>query len=172
MLDPKTAKKEGAQQRAAFEYFYNQGNPRKCKEVAVQMGVNPNTISNWRKKFKWDEQAKECDLEIVHRVAKTTDLDDAVETRVEHREMIHRCLNILKAKINESIKVDETKQIIEVTITAIDWQRLIESFIGLVKLDLLLTGEVTEREEKVFVMEVVGVDLKKFPEPFDIVATG
>jgi len=168
MANEKVAQTEKAHHLQAFDSFYNQGPKRKNAVVAKKMGVTQQTVCVWRKNFNWDERIKEKEEEDVSKIIKKTG-GGRVKTGVEHRETVRRCLNIMKAMINDAVEVDEAKEIIKVVISPLDWRRHMESLSILMKMDLLLIGEPTEREETIFVMEVVGVDINKFPEPFDVV---
>jgi transposase len=62
-------KSETDRQLDAFIYYYNLGPLRSYNKVAKYIGVSLPSVSNWAKKFEWEQRVAELDEGIGGRVA-------------------------------------------------------------------------------------------------------
>lgn len=69
----------------AFEYYYNLGKNRKCANVGLQFNVSENTVKLWSKKFNWQEQVKQRDMEGIEafRAARVEKAQKEIEALAE-----------------------------------------------------------------------------------------
>jgi len=121
---------ESSIHREAFEYYYSLGNERSVEAVAEKYDCLPDTVRKWRRKYLWDERVSQRDIE--------TGESSVTPVKVDYRVII----NLLMENVADRIENGEIK-----VNTVADFERL-------VKLDLLLMGEVTSRVKEVSIMEL------------------
>lgn len=128
----------------AFEYYYSLGDIRSLSKVAEQFGVTRATVTRWNRKFNWQERIQERDRK-VEQLLEEEAIQDAKAAKQQYRA-------IIQATVRKFVEKLSTGQI-EV--------KKIEDLERLVKLDLLLMGEATERGENYNVNESVKDARKK-----------
>lgn len=112
----------------AFEYFYAQGHTRTYKRVAEKIGVSQMAVSKWARTFDWQTRVIERDKKNGAALANKTDTM-LVNAKANYRKLITTAIEQFKDKL----------EIGEITIENVgDLEKL-------VKLDMLLIGEPTER---------------------------
>ena len=114
----------------AFEYYYALGNSRNCALVGKKFNKNPRTISQWCTKFNWVERVKMRDIEISKKlVEKTTNA--ILDEKANYRKVI----KLAMSKMIKELQADDFKS------------KGIQDLERLIKLDMLLMGENTEKVE-------------------------
>ena len=127
--------KEKPIQKEAFEIYYHLGDKRSLKKVAEKVDRTERTVAGWSRAFNWVDRCKQREIEDVRNqtLDKATLNAETTEIKTRYRIMI----NNLMAKASKKI-ADGSLGIKNVS----DYERM-------VKLDLLLMGESTERAETV-----------------------
>lgn len=122
---------ESKEQLEAFELYYSLGAQRSPQLVADKIGKTERTVRDWSSKYEWDnrvaqralETAKQAGIEELHK--------ETLAIRTEYRKA-------MDGLIAQAVKdIQEGKLQIE----------NIEDLERVVKLDLFLMGEPTERVE-------------------------
>ncbi|MCE7699950.1 MAG: hypothetical protein K8E24_014375 [Methanobacterium paludis] len=117
----------------AFEYYYGLGHKRTLSNVAEEYGLNVGTISSWAREFEWGSRVEARDRILLERL-KRNNADESDKAIILYQQGIRKTLQeeflkpLKKGLI--TIKIENTK----------DLERLM-------KLDVLLSGGVTERTE-------------------------
>lgn len=114
----------------AFEHYYSSGAKRSYDATATEFGVTKGTIYNWAKSFDWHNRIEQRDIENARRLEKKTN-DTVVNTKAKYRKIIKALIGKAVSKINNGTLDPDSIQDIE----------------RLMKIDLLLIGEATERTE-------------------------
>lgn len=128
----KVIKHETARMAQAFEYYYSLGDDRSLGKAAVQFGVTETTIENWSTSFGWQERVQQRDIEVANTMHKKT-VKEIANSKANYRKIIAIGIKKFAEKLmDDEGGVDLTK---------------IQDFERLVKLDLLLMGEITERKD-------------------------
>jgi transposase len=131
---PKT---ESLRHREAFEYYYGMGKDRSLSQVASRFDVTVQAVGKWSSSFNWQERIEQRDIENGKRLAKKTD-DTIVETKANYRKIIKAC-------IAQAVEKIRNRELTAATIQ--DLERLI-------KTDMLLLGEATERNDTLFKLDL------------------
>jgi len=122
--------KEALRHKEAFEYYYSLGEERSLKSVARQFGVSERSVARWSKAFGWTGRVRRRDTENAQRLAEKTNAT-VVEVKANYRKIIQAAIATFVRRLKEK----------EIAVESIsDFERL-------VKMDLLLMGEATERNE-------------------------
>lgn len=122
---------ENKLQREAFEIYYHLGDKRSLRAVAEKVNRTERTVAGWSRAYHWVDRVKQREIEdaknagIASLNAHTTDI------KTRYRILI----NNLMAKASEKI-ADGSLAI-----------RNIPDLERVVKLDLLLMGEATDRQD-------------------------
>lgn len=122
--------KETLKHKEAFEYYYGLGDQRSYPAVARKFTVSVTSIKKWAKAFNWQERVEQRDIENARRLEEKTN-ETVVATKATYRK-------IIKAAIGRWVKRFQGGEIDVESVW--DLERL-------VKLDLLLMGEPTDRSE-------------------------
>ena len=122
---PNTLSKENELQRKAFELYYGLGDKRSLRAVAETIGRTERTVAGWSRAFNWVARVTQRNNE-----AKIT--AELTDVRTKYRILI----NNLMADFSKDIAQGKVKV------------KNINDFERLVKLDMLLMGEATERVER------------------------
>lgn len=158
--------KERQKHVEAFEYYISLGGQptaANCRKVRERFGICEQTFWNWYKKLNWKEKATIRLNEISKKLADKTD-NDIITIKANHRKEIKQTLALIRSTLSNAIKNINGKA--ESSIEperAKDIADLANSYEKLVKLDLLLLGEDTERNDNKYRFLVEGVDVSKFP---------
>lgn len=124
--------KENPLQREAFEIYYQMDDKRSLRAVAEKIGRTERTVAGWSRAFNWVDRVSQRELEEHKNEEKTNSiLAQTVDIKTRYRIMI----NNLMAQASRKIAKGEL---------AI---RNVQDYERIVKLDLLLMGESTERNE-------------------------
>lgn len=125
--------KENKLQREAFEIYYQLGDKRSLRAVAEKVDRTERTIAGWSRAYNWVDRVKQREIEDARNSALSTNALNSQTTDIKTRYRI--MLNNLMAKASRKIASGEL---------AI---RNIQDFERVVKLDLLLMGEATDRQD-------------------------
>lgn len=137
--------KENKLQREAFETYYYLGDKRSLKLVAEKVNRTERTIAGWSRSFNWVDRVKQREIEDavnegVNRLnSQTTDI------KVRYRIL----MNSLIEKAN--------KQVAEGSLCI----KNIPDLERVIKLDLLLMGEATNREDSTSSTELSQADKQR-----------
>ena len=124
--------KENSLQREAFEIYYLMGDKRSLRAVAEKIGRTERTVAGWSRSFSWVDRVSQREIE-EHKNddSNNTILAQTVDIKTRYRIMI----NNLMAQASRKIARGEL---------AI---RNVQDYERIVKLDLLLMGEATDRHD-------------------------
>jgi hypothetical protein len=143
---------ETLEQKAAFEVYYGMGSARGYRAVAADPTVKKSltTIKKWAARFKWLERVQQRDAKLARKIEKKTD-QKIVDTKANYRRFIQGAMK----GVTKEIWLDAAGQEVPrgtkgaVPARVVDERKLkvesVSDFEKLVKLDLLLAGEDTEK---------------------------
>lgn len=142
--------KQNKLQKEAFEIYYALGDKRSLKAVAERVDRTERTVAGWSRSFSWVDRVKQREIEEAKNSAldKATLNSQTMDIKTRYRIMI----NNLMAKASKAIADGSLKV------------KSIQDYERLVKLDLLLMGEVVEREELVGATELSQADKDRLDE--------
>ncbi len=132
-MSKKTIKRETAQMREAFEFYYSLQESRNFGRVAGQFRRSIRTIELWSSAFNWQERVMERDRKIAEEVERRT-IRDIAETKANYRKIIKIAV---KNFVDMLTATNEQGNPVLKINTIADLEKL-------VKLDMLLMGEYTE----------------------------
>lgn len=134
--------KENELQSRAFEMYYGLGDKRSLKAVAETIGRTERTVAGWSRSFNWVARVTQRNIENSQNKREEAINTQLTNVRARYRVIINNFMaELSKRVIKGEIRV-----------------RNIQDFERLVKLDLLLMGEATERTE------VAGNSMELSPE--------
>lgn len=123
----------------AFELYFNEKQEGKNVNDAVlsvssQFNVSERTILRWKKNFNWDDREAVRSAEINREVQKNNN-STIIDNKTKYLSYVHAALNkVIKQNPDGSVDID------------LDVDKVRDMEI-LIKLGLLLQGEVTDRTE-------------------------
>jgi len=120
--------RESFRHAEAFNYYYSMGSLRTMKQVAAKYGVSLTAVKKWSQAFDWSNRIELRDVENARRLEKKVDTA-VVNAKASYRKIIQLSISKFVLQLQAQKVNIETIQ---------DLERLI-------KLDLLLMGEATER---------------------------
>lgn len=126
-----TLSKENELQRKAFELYYGLGDKRSLRAVAETIGRTERTVAGWSRDFNWVARVTQRNIENAQNSNKAKITAELTDVRTKYRILI----NNLMADFSKDIAQGKVKV------------KNINDFERLVKLDMLLMGEATERVE-------------------------
>lgn len=118
-------------QRRAFELYYDLGDRRSLKSVAETIGRTERTVAGWSRNFNWVARVTQRNIENSQNRSEEAVNTQLTDVRAKYRVII----NNFMAELSRRVVKGEIRV------------RNIQDFRDLVKLDLLLMGEATERSE-------------------------
>ena len=146
------SKISSAEAARAFEEYYMMGEKRSLQALGKLTGHDKNKLGRWRKKYKWDIKVFERDVE-VGTILKARTIKSVVSIKMEYSSMINKLIVDLIRNIEEyNEKVEKVNKKAITPKQLLPYKSLIANANDLemlVKLDLLMRGEVTERKEQV-----------------------
>lgn len=123
--------KENDLQRKAFELYYGLGDKRSLRAVAETIGRTERTVAGWSRSFNWVARVTQRNIENAQNSKEANITAELTDVRTKYRILI----NNLMADFSKDIAQGKVKV------------KNINDFERLVKLDMLLMGEATERVE-------------------------
>lgn len=126
--------KENTLQREAFEIYYKLGKKRSLKAVAEQVNRTERTVAGWSRAYNWVDRCYQREIEEAKKGdVSSTSLSQTTDVKTRYRIIINNFMVQLSKDITDGkLKIKNVA----------DYERL-------VKLDLLLMGEVTDKTEVV-----------------------
>ena len=125
--------KENKLQREAFEIYYHLGDKRSLKAVAEKVGRTERTVAGWSRAYSWVDRVKQREIEDAKNNSLSSNALNSQTTDVKTRYRI--MINNLMAQASKKIASGELKI------------RNVQDLERAVKLDLLLMGEATDRQD-------------------------
>jgi hypothetical protein len=136
--------KEKLKHKEAFELYYAMGEKRNITALAQELNYSRASIGNWSGKFKWQERILKRDEENGKKLAQKTD-NTILKEKESYRKIIKQSINTFIEKLMGG----------EIKVTSVaDLERL-------VKLDLLLMGEATDRTDSLASAAITDEAIKK-----------
>jgi hypothetical protein len=123
-------KTETLRHQEAFNHYYSLGETRSIPKVAREYSVSEAAVKKWSRAFGWQARIEQRDIENARRLEQKTNTV-VVNAKAQYRQ-------IIRAAIGRWVEHFRAQKVPIGSI--MDLERL-------VKLDLLLMGEATERSE-------------------------
>ena len=129
---------ETLRHRDAFEFYYSLGDSRSLPQVAQRFTVSERSVKKWSRVFGWQDRVAERDAKNAEKLAKKTDTTIVAQKA--------KYLQVVRAAIVGLVEAHTDRATGKLVFPcgkggpAADYERL-------VKLDLLLSGEATERTD-------------------------
>lgn len=141
--------KENGLQREAFEIYYQLADKRSLKAVAEKIGRTERTVAGWSRAFNWVDRVSQREIEERKNTANNDSiLAQTVDVKTRYRIMINNLMAMASRKIaSGELKIKNVQ----------DFERV-------VKLDLLLMGEATERGDNTSTTELSQADKDRLDE--------
>jgi len=121
--------KENSLQKEAFEMYFYMGDKRSLRAVAEKIDRTERTVAGWSRSFSWVDRVKQREIADAGELGKAELNKQTADVKTRYRIL----MNNLMAKASTSIA--EGKLVIK---NVQDLERV-------VKLDLLLMGEATDK---------------------------
>jgi len=132
----------------AFELFYSlNGEPtlKNGTRVAQECHISLRTFWRWYKKLNWKYKVDQRNIENSKELVKKTN-ETVMDIKANYRAEIKAQFSILKKMLNKLIEKFKDNQGIEIKdVTGL--KDIMGCYERLIKMDLTLIGEVSEREE-------------------------
>lgn len=120
-------KKETEAQKQAFELYWNMGAKRSLEAIANACNKSTRTIGEWSRQFRWKDRILQKEIEETDE--KGSVANAVIDAKAEYRQIIRALVATFVKDYKEGkIRIKN-----------------IQDFERLVKLDLLLLGDPTER---------------------------
>jgi len=119
-----------------FDLYYSMGKDRSLKAVSEKSGRAFSTLKIWSSEDGWVERVEQRDIENARKLQQKTD-ETVIDTKAGYRKLI-------KAAIKKLLVKDKDGTVILSPAFEVKSPHDLET---LIKLDLLLMGEATERKE-------------------------
>lgn len=140
--------KENELQRKAFELYYGLGDKRSLRAVAETIGRTERTVAGWSRSFNWVARVTQRNIEDAQNSKEAKITAELTDVRTKYRILI----NNLMADFSKDIAQGKVKV------------KNVNDFERLVKLDMLLMGEATERVENGGSQELSQADKDRLDE--------
>jgi hypothetical protein len=148
--------KENHLQQEAFELYYSLGDKRSHKLVAEKIGRTERTIAGWSRSLNWVDRVKQREIEDAKNEALSTGALNSQTTEVKTRYRL--LLNNLIKKTADKIAKGELSI------------RNIQDLERVIKLDLLLMGEATDRQDNSGAVDLSPADRARLKEIADLLS--
>lgn len=123
--------KENDLQRKAFEIYYELGEKRSLKIVAETIGRTERTVAGWSRSYNWVSRVTQRNIEEAQNKQGDVVNTQLTDVRTKYRILINNLMaNFSKDVTEGKVKIKNVN----------DYEKL-------VKLDMLLMGEATDRVE-------------------------
>lgn len=143
-------------QNAVFNHYLELGEKRTFIALARKFKKSVQTIYLWNERFKWQDRIAYREAEISRRYENALD-DSIVSSKLKFRAKIKGNLDTLEKMMDDIIKKNKKtgKSTLDIKIKNVsDLKKVTDCKVSLVKLDLLLAGENTEKigNEEIYVV--------------------
>ena len=119
--------KEKLKHIEAFNYYYILSDKRTLQLVATKFTVSRQSISKWKREFKWQERIEKRDINNGKKLEAKTD-KAIVNSKADYRALIKKVVKRFEEKLKDGkIRIERP-----------------EDLNVMAKLDLLLMGEATD----------------------------
>jgi hypothetical protein len=146
--------KENHLQKEAFELYYGLGDKRSLRAVSEKIGRTERTVAGWSRAHNWVDRVKQREIEDAKNSAINSSALNSQTTDVKTRYRL--LLNNLISKTSEKIAKGELSI------------RNIQDLERVIKLDLLLMGEATERQDNSGAVDLSPADKARLKEISDM----
>lgn len=134
--------KENSLQKEAFELYYGLGDKRSLRAVAEKVERTERTIAGWSRAFSWVDRVKQREIEDAKNMGGEALNSQTTDVKTRYRILMNNLMAKASAKIAEgSLGI-----------------RNIQDLERVVKLDLLLMGESTDRQDATTTTELSKAD--------------
>lgn len=140
--------KENKLQREAFEIYYHLGDNRSLKRVAEKVGRTERAVAGWSRAYNWVDRVKQREIE------------DAVNAGTERLSAQTTDIKVRYRILMNNLIANASKRIADGTLVI----RNIQDLERVVKLDLLLMGEATDRQDSTGSTELSKADKERLDE--------
>lgn len=140
--------KENQLQREAFEIYYYLGDKRTLKAVADKVNRTERCVAGWSRSHNWVDRVKQREIEDARNAGIASLNEHTTDIKTRYRIMIAN----LMTQANKLIADGDLKI------------KNIPDFERVVKLDLLLMGEATERGDNTNTTELSKADKERLDE--------
>lgn len=126
----KRVRKETEAQKQAFDLYYGMGEKRSLEAVAAGCGMSTRTIGEWSRRFGWKDRVVQREIEDAANQGSVA--NSVIDAKAEYRKIIRALIaGFIKDYKAGKIRIKN-----------------IQDFERVVKLDLMLLGEVAQVEVK------------------------
>ena len=140
--------KENNLQREAFEIYYYLGDKRTLKAVAEKVNRTERCVAGWSRAHNWVDRVKQREIEDARNAGVNSLNTETTDIKTRYRILI----NNLMAKASKMIASGELKI------------KNVQDFERVIKLDLLLMGEATDRSDVAGSTELTKADRERLDE--------
>jgi len=141
-----------AEQAKVFEQYYALGEGRTISQLSRVTGHSYARLDRWKRKYNWDMKIIKRDIEIAA-ILKAKTIDSIVNAKIDYSAIINQTIRDFIDNIREyNEKVRMVNRKAKHPKDLIPYKTLIcnaGDFEKLVKLDLLMRGDATERKEEI-----------------------
>lgn len=104
--------RETLKHRDAFEAYYKM-QKRSCSNLAVELGVKPETVEKWSRELHWQKRVEERDKEIADKVAEKN-ISEEVDIRTNLYGAVNDSINIYRKMVKNKDSINlETVRVID-----------------------------------------------------------
>lgn len=126
----KRVRKETEAQKQAFDLYYGMGEKRSLEAVAAGCGMSTRTIGEWSRRFGWKDRVVQREIEDAANQGSVA--NSVIDAKAEYRKIIRALIaGFIKDYKAGKIRIKN-----------------IQDFERVVKLDLMLLGEVPQVDVK------------------------
>ena len=126
----KRVRKETEAQKQAFDLYYGMGEKRSLEAVAAGCGMSTRTIGEWSRRFGWKDRVVQREIEDAANQGSVA--NSVIDAKAEYRKIIRALI----AGFSKDYKAGKIRI------------KNIQDFERVVKLDLMLLGEVPQVDVK------------------------
>ena len=139
--------KETLRHQEAFNFYYSLGEKRNIFKVAQEYNVCRTAVAKWSIALDWQQRIELRDIENARKLQEKVDAT-IIASKANYRREIRENLRIIRAALStavEKLRSGELK-----VKDPSDIGMMANAYEKLVKLDLLLMGEATDRTDVTF----------------------
>ena len=138
--------KETLKHKQAFNFYYALNDTRALPQVSQEFSVSLVTAKRWSKEFNWQVRIEQRDVGNAKKLEAKVD-KAIVNSKADYRTLINKVVKEFEKKLTAGkIRIDKPE---DLSIMA--------------KLDLLMMGEATEKQDLTY--KLIDCDMSKYPKP-------
>lgn len=134
--------KENSLQKQAFEIYYGLGEKRSLRAVSKEVERTERTVAGWSRAYNWVDRVKQREIEDNKNMGGEALNSQTTDVKTRYRILMNNLIAKATTKMAEGTLAIKSVQ---------DLERM-------VKLDLLLMGESTERQDTTATTELSKAD--------------